>query len=71
MKTKCAVVGVGHLGRFHAQKYKAIEEAELVAVCDASPERAAQIAAELSVEAVADYKSLKGRVDAVSKSQSR
>ena len=64
-KVRCAVVGVGYLGRFHAQKYKALEEVELVGVCDASFERAKVVASELAVAAIADYRELKGRVDAV------
>lgn len=64
-KVKCAVVGVGYLGRFHAQKYKAIEDAELIGVCDASFERAKEVANELGVLAFSDYRELKGRVDAV------
>ena len=64
-QVKCAVVGVGYLGRFHAQKYKALPEAELVGVCDASPERAKQIAEELGTKAFGDYRELKGKVDAV------
>ena len=31
---RTAVIGVGYLGRFHAQKYAALEESELVAVVD-------------------------------------
>ena len=65
LKTRCAVVGVGYLGRFHAQKYKALSEAELVGVCDASSERAKEVAAELGVTAFDDYRALKGRVDVV------
>jgi predicted dehydrogenase len=64
-KLRCAVVGVGYLGRFHAQKYKQIEDAELIGVCDASLERAQVVATELGVEAIADYKTLLGRVEAV------
>ena len=64
-RIRCAVVGVGYLGRFHAQKYKALPEAELVGVCDASPERAKQVADELGVKAFSDFKELKGQVDAV------
>ena len=64
-KIKCAVVGVGYLGRFHAQKYKAIEEAELVGVCDASEERARVVAGELGVPAFSDYRELIGKVEAV------
>ncbi len=64
-RLRCAVVGVGYLGRFHAQKYKQIEDAELIGVCDASPERAQVVADELGVPMFKDYKELVGRVDAV------
>lgn len=60
---KCAVVGVGHLGRFHAQKYHAIEDASLVAVVDTDPDRAAEVAEELSTQALTDYRELVGKVD--------
>ena len=63
---RTAVIGVGYLGRFHAQKHKASEFANLVAVCDYSFDRAKEIAAEVSCQAVQDYKSLLGQVDAVS-----
>lgn len=62
---RCAVVGVGYLGRFHAQKYQQIEGVKLIGVCDASPERAKEVATELKVEAFSDYKQLVGKVDAV------
>jgi predicted dehydrogenase len=64
-KVRCAVVGVGYLGRFHAQKYKLLDDVEMVGVCDASPERAAAVGAELGVPSFPDYRELKGRVDAV------
>ncbi len=67
MKTvRTAVIGVGHLGRWHADKFAALPESELIAVCDSDGARAAEIAAPLGVEAVTDYRSLIGRVDAVS-----
>ncbi len=31
---KCAVIGVGHLGQFHAEKYADLAQAELVALVD-------------------------------------
>jgi len=65
-KIKCAVIGVGYLGKFHAQKYTALPNAELIAVSDIDPQTCAHIAAEHSVEAVVDYQSLLGKVDAVS-----
>ena len=65
-KLRTAVIGVGYLGRFHAQKYRDIPGSELVAVADKDAVAAQQVASELGVAAVADYKDLLGRVDAVS-----
>ena len=63
---KTAVIGVGYLGRFHAEKYATLPDSELVAVADVHQEAAQAVATELGVEAVADYRDLLGRVDAVS-----
>ena len=63
---RTAVVGVGYLGRFHAQKYAQLEGSQLVAVADANAESAARVAQELNVEAVTDYRQLFDRVDAIS-----
>lgn len=65
-KQKCAVIGVGYLGRFHAQKYQLLNQAELVAVCDHHPDTASRVAQELNVKAVTHYQELFGLVDAVS-----
>jgi predicted dehydrogenase len=65
MSVRCAVVGVGHLGRIHAQKYAAIPEAHLVGVCDIAEQRAQSVAAELGVPAFTDARDLLGKVDAV------
>ncbi|MBK9293235.1 MAG: Gfo/Idh/MocA family oxidoreductase [Oligoflexia bacterium] len=62
---KAAVVGVGYLGRFHAQKYKMIDDVELFAVCDTSLDRAQEVAKELNTQAISDYKDLLGKVDLV------
>jgi predicted dehydrogenase len=64
--TRCAVIGVGYLGKFHAQKYAALPNADLVAVVDASPQQAATVAADCHCRALTDYRELLGRVDAVS-----
>lgn len=61
-----AVVGVGYLGRFHAQKYAKLPASELVAVVDADPQRAASVADELGVAHYTDYRRLLGEVEAVS-----
>jgi len=65
-KVRTAVIGVGYLGRFHAQKYAALPSAELVAVVDASEENRAKVAAETGCRAAADYREILGAVDAVS-----
>jgi predicted dehydrogenase len=64
-KVRTAVVGVGYLGRFHAQKHRALDNIELVAVCDRDAERSHSVAAEVGTSAVADYRELIGKVDAV------
>jgi predicted dehydrogenase len=63
---RTAVVGCGHFGRYHAEKYAALAAAELVAVVDREPERARQLAARLGVEALSDLSELAGRVEAAS-----
>lgn len=64
-KVRAAVVGVGHLGKWHAQKYRALEQSELVAVVDTSQERLAEMSSELGVPGYTDVKELLGKVDAV------
>jgi predicted dehydrogenase len=63
---RCAVVGVGYLGKFHAQKYAALPDCELVAVVDSHPEQARAVAEQNGTQALTDYRELLGRVDAVS-----
>jgi predicted dehydrogenase len=65
MALRGAVVGVGYLGQFHAQKIKAHPEAELVAVCDFSFEHAKKVAADLGTKAVQNKEELIGLVDFV------
>ena len=65
-KLRAAVIGVGYLGRFHAQKYATLPDCTLVGVVDQRPEAAAQVASELGVRALGDYRELFGQVDAVS-----
>src|ERR1700756_2387357 len=65
-KIRAAVIGVGYLGRFHAQKYAQAPGCELVAVVDTRAEAREQVAAELSTRPLAEYRGLLGAVDAVS-----
>ena len=61
---RTGVIGVGHLGRFHAQKYAAISQ--LAGVFDENAERAAEVAAELGCRAFPSVDALLAEVDAVS-----
>ena len=61
-----AVVGVGYLGKFHAEKYAASPKAKLVAVVDTDEKRAQEIGAPLGADVVTDYRMLFGRVECVS-----
>ena len=65
-RLRAAVVGVGYLGRFHAEKYAAHAAAELVAVVDVDRARAEAVAMALGVEAVTDHRALVGRIDCAS-----
>ncbi len=67
MKTiRVAVVGVGYLGNFHAEKYARMENVELVGVVDSAPARAEEVAKTHQTKAFTDYRQLLDKVDAVS-----
>ncbi len=51
-KIKAGVIGVGYLGRFHAQKYQALDQVELIGVADTDGDRAHEVAAECSCRAI-------------------
>ena len=63
---RCAVIGVGYLGKFHAQKYAKIPGCELVAVVDSREDVARAVAEPLGCRALSDPRELLGQVDAVS-----
>lgn len=65
-KLRTAVVGVGYLGTFHAQKIKNNPQAELVAVCDPMAAQAEKVGQDLQVPFFTDYTKLIGSIDAVS-----
>ena len=65
-KIRAAVIGVGYLGRFHAQKYAQAAGCELVAVVDPRAAAREQVAGELATRGLEDYRELLGTVDAVS-----
>ena len=63
---RVGVVGVGHHGVYHCEKYASIPEVRLTAVADIRKERAAEIAKRFQAQPYSDYSELLGKVDAVS-----
>jgi predicted dehydrogenase len=61
-----AVVGVGYLGKFHAEKYTASSKCRLVAVVDTDEARARAVGETLGVPGLTDYQALIGSVRCVS-----
>jgi predicted dehydrogenase len=64
-RLRVAVIGVGYLGRFHAQKYAMMDNAEFVGVVDVDGARAEEVAREVGTRAYRSLDALKD-VDAVS-----
>ncbi len=65
-KIRVGVVGVGYLGKFHAEKYARMPDVELVGVADINASRAQKIAGQLSTNAFTHHNQLIGKVEAVS-----
>lgn len=65
-RLRTAVIGVGYLGNFHAQKYAGLDGVKLVGVVDSDPARAAEVASACGCSAFSDHRELIGQVDAVS-----
>ncbi|MGH7966648.1 MAG: Gfo/Idh/MocA family protein, partial [Candidatus Binatia bacterium] len=63
---RVGVVGVGYLGRFHAQKYAAQPDVMLAGVVDIDFSRASEVAAQCHTAALSDYQDLFSHVDCVS-----
>jgi predicted dehydrogenase len=63
---RTAVIGVGYLGRFHAQKYAQLDGSKLVGVVDQNQQAAQAVGAELGVPVHTDYREILAKVDAVS-----
>ncbi|MDJ0624371.1 MAG: Gfo/Idh/MocA family oxidoreductase [Desulfocapsaceae bacterium] len=63
---RVGVVGVGYLGKFHAEKYARHPDVELVGVVDSQAEQADKIAKQTGCQSFYNHKELFGKVDAVS-----
>lgn len=66
IKTKVAVIGVGYLGEFHAQKYFESKNADLIGIVDTDVKRCAEISKKYNVKIYRDFKDIINYVDAVS-----
>jgi predicted dehydrogenase len=65
-KIKVGVIGIGHLGNYHLQKYQKLENCEIAAVADVVIERAQKAAEIYKCAAFSDHRAMLGKVDAVS-----
>jgi predicted dehydrogenase len=63
---RTAVIGVGALGRWHAQKYAAMEGVELYGVADLDATLARAVADEHGVKSACDFEALLPHIDAAS-----
>ncbi|MDA8125528.1 MAG: Gfo/Idh/MocA family oxidoreductase [Deltaproteobacteria bacterium] len=63
---RIGVVGIGHLGSYHLQKYAQIEGCRIVGVADEMPERAREAAERYGCKAFTNFSELAESVDAVS-----
>ena len=61
-----AVVGVGSLGKFHAEKYAASPKCQLMAVVDIDEARAREVGESVGAPPLTDYHNLIGQVQCVS-----
>ena len=65
-RIKVAVVGIGYLGEFHAEKYKNNKNADLIALVDTDRQRREEVSAKLGIKSYGNIKDVVDKVDAVS-----
>jgi len=65
-KVRVGVIGVGYLGKFHAEKYSRMDNVQLMGIVDVDRALAKEVAVRFDTRAFADYQDLIGHVDAVS-----
>ena len=61
---RAAIIGAGHMGRYHAEKLARLPGVELVAVADADAARAATLAERFHCAPVSRYQDVFGKTDA-------
>lgn len=65
VKKRVAVIGVGYLGKFHAEKFANMDNIELAAIVDTNKAVVDALAAKLGTRAAYDYREVAEFVDAV------
>ena len=65
-RVKVGVVGIGHLGNYHLQKYQKLENVRIIGVADVDRSKADKAAAAFGCTVFSDHRELVERVDAVS-----
>lgn len=65
-KLRVAVIGIGYLGKFHAEKYAKMDDVDLVGVVDLNKAQAEEVARKVNTKAYETHKEILDKVDAVS-----
>ncbi|MBN1880900.1 MAG: Gfo/Idh/MocA family oxidoreductase [Deltaproteobacteria bacterium] len=65
-KLKVGIIGIGYLGRLHLEKYLSFEDVQVVGIADANAVVIEQMQQKHDIECSTDYRTLLGKVDAVS-----
>lgn len=65
-KLKVAVIGIGYLGEFHAEKYKYNKNVDLIGVVDTDEKRCKKISKKFNTKSYKKYQDIINDIDAVS-----
>lgn len=63
---RIGVIGIGHLGKYHLQKYRGVPNCRIIGVVDIKKERAEEAAKMYDCLAMSDHRELISSIDAVS-----
>ncbi|MGC8767110.1 MAG: Gfo/Idh/MocA family oxidoreductase [Brevinematia bacterium] len=64
-KIKMAVIGTGHMGRYHVNALSSMDDVEIVGICDINEKVGLELAERYKTKYFKDIRDLFGRVDAV------
>jgi len=64
-RVRVAVVGVGHLGKYHVEKYLSMPSVELVGIADTDTRRLHEISSQYNIKSYRHHKDLMDKVDAI------